>query len=359
MSFVEILQSYDISSKGFLPEIPIPLLTHNQEWESFVEKLPLHNRNGNTREEFVKLPKFDLDLLKTDKEYKRAYVILSMVANAYIFCTTPLDVLPEKVAVPLWRVSEKLGISPVLTHATVDLWNWHCTDGDFCVDNLKARSSMTGTKDEEWFYMIMVAIEGHCGTILKFLVQLTYDRNDLVSKLEKIRDILKKICEVVQRMSEHCNPDFFYNKLRPYLSGSKGNDALPNGLIYEGISEKPQQFYGGSAAESTLFQVLDIVFGIAHASNYFIEIRKYMPEKHRSFLNFIMKLNLDQLVRDDPEAEIILHECVATLKRFRQLHYNLVTMYILKQMPNNQNKAKGTGGTELQNFLKEIIRETK
>ena len=44
----------------------------------------------------------------------------------------------------------------------------------------------------------------------------------------------------------------------------RDNPMLPDGLWYEGVSEEPLQLSGGSAAQSSTIQSLDVLLGIQH-----------------------------------------------------------------------------------------------
>jgi len=72
------------------------------------------------------------------------------------------------------------------------------------------------------------------------------------------------MCASLKCMQEGCHPFIFYHRVRPFLSGWKQNPALPFGVLYEGVSPYKQQFYGGSAAQSSLLPFLDIGLGISH-----------------------------------------------------------------------------------------------
>ena len=54
---------------------------------------------------------------------------------------------------------------------------------------------------------------------------------------------MKEINKVVNQLEEKCSPEFFFDTLRPWLSGWD-----QNGVIYEGVSEQPLKFSGGSGA---------------------------------------------------------------------------------------------------------------
>ena len=67
-------------------------------------------------------------------------------------------------------------------------------------------------------------------------------------------------------MKEGCHPFIFYHRVRPFLSAWKHNPAMPNGVLYEGVSSQRLQYFGGSAAQSSLIPFLDITLGISHES---------------------------------------------------------------------------------------------
>lgn len=65
----------------------------------------------------------------TDEELRRAHLLLCLFAHAYVWGgVDPIDEIPEGIAVPLWQVSQKLGIPPVLGHPSIVLYNWRRLD---------------------------------------------------------------------------------------------------------------------------------------------------------------------------------------------------------------------------------------
>lgn len=206
-------------------------------------------------------------------------------------------------------------------------------------------------------------------------------------QLNIVSSAIKKMCESLTNMREGCHPFIFYHRVRPFLSGWRHNPTLPNGVIYRGVfNNSRQQFYGGSAAQSTLLPFLDIALGISHDSvkskDFLQAMRDYMPVRHREFLvyletvscirSFIMsaenenyiiyessnKANMKYLV----DLKTAYDECVESLQNFRTGHIALVAEYIISQQKKGVNKetlegsagGKGTGGTDLMKFLKPI-----
>jgi len=210
----------------------------------------------------------------------------------------------------------------------------------------------------------------------------------VTAQLQHVKRATDAMTQSILNMREGCHPFIFYHRVRPFLSAWKHNPAMPKGVIYEGVSEEPMQFYGGSAAQSALLPFLDIALGITHDSNksrdFLLAMRDYMLRHHREFLEYLERIaNFRQFVQTQvadltPEAVKNLSEeekelleqlrdayddTVKALQQFRSGHINLVAEYIIAQQRHGMPKGgslegsaggRGTGGTELMSFLKPI-----
>lgn len=133
--------------------------------------------------------------------------------------------------------------------------------------------TFTGTPDEEWFYLISVAIEAKGSKIIPTMlecfevVELNYT-SKVVQLLEEIAKLIAELGLILDRVHERCDPNIFYHRIRPFLAGSKGmaTAGLPNGVFYdEGDGYGSwRQYSGGSNAQSSLIQLLDIMLGVEH-----------------------------------------------------------------------------------------------
>jgi len=370
----EIYQRFDLTPNGFLPLKPIRPLKSNLEWELVMTTLSDKKSEPGFRNNIESLPDFNLTTLTKQKHYRRAYLVLSMLANVYVLGHQPISQsIPKKIAQPLCLVSEYLGINPIMTHAALDLYNWDLIDESKHIelDNLKNINLITGTEDEEHFYLVMTAIEKVGGSIINHILKILFEfSNEKEKSIELIRDQLvninldlQVIISIIRRMPEKCRPEVFFNVLRPFLKGWDKNEDIPNGMTYEGVSTEPKFYCGESAAQSSLFQVLDSALNINHQNSYFDSIQNYMPGKHREFVNYIKQnINLEAISKQlnlDSEYK----ECIKSLVLFRSIHLSIVHKYILQQVQNhNQNvdthKILGTGGTPLVEFLNETITES-
>ena len=397
-----LLSRFDITENGFLPSSPIQQLPSDPflEWEKMVTDLPETNNNRTTRQRVMELPDLSSSWENmTDlNQIKRAYVVTSLISNSYIFNGPEVEsYMPPIIAIPLCVVSKKLGITPILTHAAVDLFNWRLIDpkGTITLDNLKSVSLMTGLRNEEWFYLVMVEIEAHGGIILRNIAEIMelLKNQDADSNVDcgpdQVRDQiclrLKIICDTITtievwtlRMYEHGDPVIFFDQHRPYLKGWKNNDDLPNGMTYGGVSDEPAFYEGGSAAQSSLIQVIDEFLGIEHKNTYFKKIRPHMPRLHREFIIYVHENSkLKEYVMGSPDSnniespddlKDIYQECYRAHYKFRGVHYKLAYDYIISILKRraadreerfNANDVDGSGGTKMVPFLKTYQRETK
>ena len=53
--------------------------------------------------------------------------------------------------------------------------------------------------------------------------------------LKAIAEGVKEMKASLQRMTEKCDPHIYFERVRVPVSGWRNNDALPNGLVYEGM----------------------------------------------------------------------------------------------------------------------------
>ena len=197
--------------------------------------------------------------------------------------------------------------------------------------------------------------------------------------------------------------------------------GLPRGVVYEDMDGrgKYRQYSGGSNAQSSLIQFFDIILGVEHRptrdtedgqqtpslgrqhikgdvtprgpSNSFIqEMRQYMPGPHAKFLvDTSAAANIKHFVRSRPQDKALClayDSCLAMLSTFRDKHIAIVYRYVAMPAqrsfsstlttddspPKRVNLAtstsrngggasagyRGTGGTSLVPFLKQVRDET-
>lgn len=184
---------------------------------------------------------------------------------------------------PILDVASHLEIVPCVTYAASCLWNFTIVPGgsdDLTdPDNLSNVISFTGTKDEEWFFMVSVAIEAKGAPMIRLMLDaidtVQHAKKDgadqVVDYLRDFSNRLQDIQHCLERMGEKCGPDLFFNRLRPLLAGSKNmaDCGLPSGVFYdlgEGHGGMWRQYYGASNGQSSLIQAFDIFLGVEHSA---------------------------------------------------------------------------------------------
>ncbi|KAK0637485.1 hypothetical protein B0T17DRAFT_605855 [Bombardia bombarda] len=358
-----LFPEFDISTNGFLPkESPIDRLPnpYYAPWESLIRDLPLSLNTQTLREKVLKLPVLSTADLTTEPEWQRAYAILGLLAHGYI-------------------------------------WGGEIPS-------------------ESWFLMVSVAMEARGAYIIPIMLRALQETQSgrkcdvglVVRGLDELARCIHDVGALLDRMDEKCDPHVFYHRIRPFLAGSKNMAAagLPRGVFYdegEGRGEW-RQLRGGSNGQSSLVQFFDVVLGVEHLPggsggpdglvqggsgkeemSFHREVRGYMPEPHRRFLEYVagmgggggMRRGVPEVMAvarlEGREEEVLgvkeaFQGATRALAEFRNKHLQIVTRYII--IPSRQERQRqsedaikgsaltGTGGTALIPFLKQSRDET-
>ena len=336
-------------------------------WDELGAEMPSLLAKGDFRLAVENLPLIHTDKLKDNSEVDRAMLLLSMFANAYVSCgSVPARKIPSVLAVPLTEVAARSGRPPISSHASIVLNNWRRINpkGPIELENLRTIQNFLGGQDEDWFFLTTVMIESlgapAISSILKGLeAAASCDNNNFVDSLESIGEAINNCTNVLDRIPEKCDPHIFYTQIRPFLAGWPDE-----GIIYEGVSDEPKVYIGGSAAQSSLLQSIDAAMGIFHPHSdsgpFLKKMRKYMPPAHRKFIEYLeTKLPLKKYVEQNESRELndALNRCINTLDGFRKKHMQIVVQYIFDQVKDGGNVV-GTGGTDYLSFLSRTRTET-
>ena len=377
------LRDFDISEEtGFVPSSP-PLACLPEYfscWEVLARNLPALIRERRIRQAVLELPslQFSKETLVSEREWQRAYVVLTFLAQAYVWVDGEgglSDRVPQILAVPLCTVADKLGVLPMLCYPASVLYNWAVRDSKGALDrfNLHALTTFTGSSDESWFYTTHVRVEIAAVPGLKAVARayslMATGQNVLLSEcLSDVRKSLEGMRQALKTMYEHCDPTTYFVEVRQFQAGSNGLSVLSQGILFEGVDSKPRKFHGTSAAQSAAVQTLDIFLGANHTGNdaNFLEVmRDYMLPRHRAFLKVLssLRMSVRQYVTDSKDRELVMsyNAAVEALADFRSEHVVLATRYILLQKSYSVNASldtKGTGGTDFMHFLKNVRDDT-
>ncbi|KAJ5775634.1 uncharacterized protein N7511_000645 [Penicillium nucicola] len=427
-----IPEAYDVSTRtGFLPEVlscESDLHPYYQPWIRVTQDL--HNLIGDNRirDVVIELPVLSCERLETISQRRKAYSMLGFICHAYIWGSEePAEIIPESVSSPLLLICKSLEMPPVATYAGLVLWNYTVAqdiEPIYRIDNLSTQITFTGAIDESWFYLVSVAIEARGGPLVRAILDaVRYARennvNAVITQLICLLEGIHDISALTQRMYDNCDPHFFYNKIRVFLAGSKGNPKLPSGVYFDNGTHpmQPVRLSGGSNAQSSLIQLIDLALGVRHHPTkthagkrfpnslheedpeFVASMRDYMPGPHRQFLlHFAQVANIRAFVEMNRDHEHLINSynaCITALVRFRDIHLQIIDRYILLQDTNSNRNARrrqgarescpvhinskprsgglttailnhedskvtarGTGGTALLPFLKQIRDET-
>lgn len=354
-----------------------------------------------------------IDDLKTSELYlRRAHHVLGWILHFYIHSLPPDApvVIPPPITLPLLQVSAELMLPPVLTYSDDVLYNWELKTEQSPdrpapdLDNLRCQTLFTGTTDEEEFYLSSARIE-LAGVAALELMQVILDEafvgDDIATRrithyLLSLSNIIRDLRTILLSVREGCNPDIFYHRIRPWFCGVD-SDPQNRPWVFAGIEadpslQQPTELSGPSAGQSSLVHTLDIFLGVdqyshsdsltrtsaATAKKAFLDrMQLYMPRHHRTFLNHLSAnpRPLRGIVAglNDDGLRDAYNEAVLALKEFRDAHMIIVAQYIIgpsrrpapgivaKVRPDIKKDygevdlpLKGTGGTDLVNFLKGV-----
>lgn len=406
MRRIPILEDYGLSPQsGFLPpELPLARLPeYFDAWEKLAVDLPALIMTRRLRGLVDQMPLLDAAKLDGEPQWRRACSILSFISHGYVWSRPePSKHLPKVLADPWKTVCDHFDLPPIASYAGLCLWNFRTivptkTPEGWDLENLAALTSYTGSVDEAWFYLVSTMIERQGGPCLKLGLDAIAatrenDVETVVAKLQGLAENIDALISTLSRMHETCDPHFFYFRLRPFLAGWKNMEAagLPDGVIY-GDESEPRQYSGGSNAQSSLIQALDILLNVVHyptgerkmprmepekkegvqtppPSSFLLEMRNYMPKDHREFLFDLEKVaEIRQfVVRNEsahPELVTAYDACLAMLRNLRSRHIQIVTRYIVMPARAENRTIRdgiskdagqtGTGGTTLLPFLKQ------
>lgn len=368
-------------SRGFLPLVD-PLTTLPPafaDWEAVARELPKLALSRYLRPTIAALPPCPVAELSSLAELERAMTMLSYMANLYVFAPDlpPATRLPRSLAMGWYAVARQLDRPPMLTYASQTLYNWRRLEatGPLALGNLTLIQNFLGGMDEEWFVTVHVAIEAAAAPALAQLLPAQtavsqHDDTTLLTALHTIAETLATLRQLLTRMPERCDPYIYYHRVRPLMFGWKDNPALPQGMIYEGVTEfagQPRQFRGETGAQSSIIPAIDTALGIGHEYDamraYLQEMREYMPAADRAFLTQLEQgASIRAYVQERQTAVPALHhaynEAVYQLHEFRRQHIEYAALYILKPAPDKQSSGLGTGGTPFTVYLKKHITET-
>ncbi|XP_074532241.1 indoleamine 2,3-dioxygenase 2-like [Halichoeres trimaculatus] len=349
--------TFDVSEElGFLLEEPLTdLPDYYRVWLDLANNLHHLIESRKLRDLVHKMPVLSTHLLSNHQELRLAHLALGFISMGYVWQEgqhAPAEILPKALAWPFWLISRRLGLPPILTYADSVLANWKLRDpsGEMEIGNMDLIFSFPGGESCRGFFIVsqlveMAANSGITGSLEVMHAMKISDLINIQKGLAKVTQSLKKMRETFKLMHKYVDPTVFHGKLRIFLSGWRDNPMLPNGLLYEGVSDEPIFLSGGSAAQSSAIQCFDALLCIQHEDEtgaFLTRMRDYMPPAHR---HLIETLSVGPYLRDfiqshpSPDLCQAYKSCVSALVDLRNYHLNTVTKYIV--VPGNKARAAG------------------
>lgn len=267
--------------------------------------------------------------------------------------------IPVAISQPLNILAEKLERPPMLAYAGMVLNNWRLKDKTigFFPQNIELLFRFTDLTDESWFFQVHIAIEAQAGEMLRALVDVqdaieAGDNQGVLVYLRQMQAGLVQITKTFHEMPKLCDPDVYYQQIRPYLM------SFDDTVIFEGIYPNPTPLRGGSGAQSSIVPIMLAGLGIEHQSSQLTaslqDMQGYMPREHRQLIADMHDSQLRNYCQKHPPLKDIYNNVLRQLITFRRAHLYYARTYIFEKSTN----PVGTGGTEYMSFLSKLIDET-
>jgi indoleamine 2,3-dioxygenase len=377
-SIAFVLEDYDIRpDRGFLCgfdaasiALPDPL----EPIERAGRELPDRLLTGRLRPHLRDLPVVDVTPLLlegSDAQVRLAMVRYAFLVQAYVWGEPePPSSLPAPLARPIVDLARHLGQKPLLPYSAYVLDNWDRFDrsAPIGLDNVYMIQHFAAGMDESWFVLVHVAIEARAGAALALVPEVLDaaardDVDGLTAGLAAMQPVWADLNAIFDRMPEHCDPDVYFRRVRPYIHGWKDNPALGPGLVYEGVEElggRPQAFRGQTGSQSSIVPTMDALLQVDHETDplraYLDELHDYRPPKHRAFID---RVRATSAVRDlatraaDATLTDAYDAVLEEVTRFRTRHLEYAARYIHKQARTSSGNVTevGTGGTPFMRYL--------
>lgn len=380
------LESFDISpERGFLtpydmgdvalPDIFAPILAAGRALSDYMH-------TGRLRYFLERLPEIDMSAVLatlSDAQMRKLMVHYSFIVQAYVWGEADAArILPRNLAVPYCALSDAIGQFPLLPYSAYTLDNWAKLEADrgIALDNIYVIQNFLDGQDENWFILVHVEIEAKAGRALAAipaLIEAVNAKNteNVRAQLLEIRAAWEQINPVFDRMVERCDPYIYYHRVRPYIHGWKGNPALPDGLVYDGVEKyqgHPQAFRGQTGSQSSIVPTMDALFNISHENDplkeFLDELHEYRPPKHRKFIEEVgARSTLRAFVQSSDDLDLVrlYNDCINHVQKFRTRHLEYAANYINKQARDSEGNPVdiGTGGTPFMKYLKKHRDESR
>lgn len=411
----DLLEQVLTTKKGLISEeAPLERLPcEYTDWEETAEILPKLisqildgkasddvSKSFNVRQLLEKLPTHEVNNLTTEKQQRRAILLLGIFAHTWVWLPyvsgmsdKPEYYIPKQIALPLHQLSEILGRPPVLTNSDLFDYNWkrNISNGEMNLNNTDILNGFIKNESEKSFYLIflIMSVKGNSAIQAMLEIQKLLKSTGLIGELvlleikARLDIILLSLEEVKRTLSQvhlKIGKEDWFKQIRWFSVGWNNQDMFPNGVVYEGVKAYNNQgkfFYGPSGFQYLLLQCIDAFLDIRHeAYSNQVNARFYMPNN---------QVKIIEAIENSPKIRTLLTEhrigdrkffintsnknyqtiiatyniCVRQVKSIRGIHFGIASKYltqmILKELDDKIILTTGGEQDNHEHLLKEII----
>ncbi|KAJ6601219.1 indoleamine 2,3-dioxygenase gamma type [Mycena vulgaris] len=380
------------TTRGFLPRSE-PIVTLPEEFdplESILARMPIKTLDGTpglladgTFGETVLKELPDLtwavekyaDNLTLQTALYRDYCFL---ASAYLLepCHTRFlkgepyglgrQTLPKNISLPISRCAAIAGFQPFMEYAgSYALFNYRLADPAKGLEYSNLRlirafeHGLDPSSSEAGFVLVHVDMVQNSGPLVAGVMSslsacAANDRSAFTDGLETIVRAMTKVNQVMDNMWGKSKPND-YTSFRTFIFGITSQSMFPDGVVYEGVSDKPLSFRGESGANDSMIPLCDNFLQISMPSTPLTAIlkdfRAYRPGNHREFLEYVNTrsrvLGVKEYALSDKESASAYLRILNQVRDFRWRHWCFTREYILKKTAH----PTATGGSPIVTWL--------
>ncbi|KAJ3339595.1 hypothetical protein HDU93_008012 [Gonapodya sp. JEL0774] len=301
------------------------------------------------------MPLLDHAKLTTLAEAQRGHTIISHITQTYVVGApglSPLQEIPEQLAIPYAALSERLGLRPVMAVANFAFFNWKIDEDrpwwneQKRIPYPKLQLCHTLTQTERLFGSVSILSESVAGPVYNHITRALEAAHEdgedaptvVADCLKEVRSAINDINQATQEIWKGCVPEVFFGQVRTFIGGWSDPGRFPQGLLFRGVqtftesfepfdafaestglaSTQPSppvvhraepgepgirfRFSGASAAQNPSVAAVDLFLGVHHLAqasgslppsgkhhNFIAETRNYMEGPHRLYLNSLAR----------------------------------------------------------------------
>lgn len=324
-----------------------------------IKHLPDWYTDAELEQHLTTIPDIRRKLTDSQSDNEMFFMLYAYFASAWVHGAKN-PIIPKNIALPLLELSQRVQRPPMLAYTGMVLNNWRLLahSDDFVPDNIELLLTFTHLKDESWFFQVHIAIEAQAGEMLQAMIDAqeaiaAEDDQAVLVCLRQMNDGLVRITKIFHEMPKHCDPDVYYQQVRPLLM------SFTDEVVFEGAKKQPATpLRGGSGAQSSIVPAMLAGLGISHQASQLTrnldDMRRYMPLEHQQFITDMGKSKLRAYCAERPPLRDLYNHVLRHLITFRRAHLYYARTYIFEKSTN----PVGTGGTEYMSFLSKLIDET-